>query len=411
MPPKRDTSTRGTPARVLPQRSGAAGKNASQTTEVETASHSQQVEDDVATVITKDTAVARLTAVEKWRQNVLVPRGIELVDEPVYELALDHFRHFGTDEDPCREWILKRVESEKDEDTVFLRGGPNFNTNTAQQYTEMVARNLCEEEFATFAKTRLFTTPDFLPIEGKDKAWKAQRTIQQYTQPNAKPGSLWAPPPLLSGEEYIGKDFNLRPDCAYWLSIQSFSKSHRGLVDKTTFTVENRDATPYLTIEFKKSENTIEQATNQAIAASSLALFNRFRLKENRLSASKKPWNRKHFDQIRHYMMTFTGPKAIIWLVKLKSSSASDKDCSEVAWNGCEAVKLWKCDCRSAEDVGELVDYINAIHRWGLIHGAYCRRDVKAVLLAKGGGIAKRVSDLFVSGDSIEDDEDEEAIG
>jgi hypothetical protein len=361
-------------------------------------------------VIAKNTAVARLTAVEKWRQNVLVPRGIELVDEPVYELALDHFCYFGADEDPCRERILKRVESEKDEDTVFLRGGPNFNTNTAQQYTEMVARRLCEEEFATFAKTRLFTTPDFLSIEGKYKAWKAQRTIQQYTQPNAKPGSLWAPPPLLSGEEYIGKDFNLRPDCAYWLSIQSFSKSHRGLVDKATFTVENRDATPYLTIEFKKSENTIEQATNQAIAASSLALFNRFRLKENRLSVSKKPWNRKHFDQIRHYMMTFTGPKAIIWLVKLKSTSAFNKDCSEVAWNGCEAVKLWKCDCRSAEDVGELVDYINAIHRWVSIHGVYCRGDVKAVLLAKGGGIAKRVSDLFVSGDSIEDAEDEEGV-
>jgi hypothetical protein len=126
-------------------------------------------------------------------------------------------------------------------------------------------------------------------------------TIQRYTQPNADPRSLWVPPPLLSGEEYAGKDFNLRSDCAYWLSIQSFLKNHRGLVGKATFTVEDRDATPYLTIEFKKSENTIEQATNQAIAASSLAFFNRFHLKENRLSASNKTWNRKHFDQIRHY--------------------------------------------------------------------------------------------------------------
>ena len=29
----------------------------------------------------------------------------------------------------------------------------------------------------------------------------------------------------------------------------------------------------------------------------------------------------------------------------------------------------------------------------------------------RGGGIAKRVSDLFVSGGSIVDDEDEEAVG
>jgi hypothetical protein len=53
-------------------------------------------------------------------------------------------------------------------------------------------------------------------------------------------------------------------------------------------------------------------------------------------------------------MMTFTGAKASIWLVRLKSSSASDENFSEVAWNGLEAVKLWERNCRSAEGVGDL---------------------------------------------------------
>jgi len=386
--------------RALPQRGAAAA--------VETASHSQTIQDDAGTIVTKETTVSKMTAVEKWRLNVLVPRGIEIVKEPVHQLALDHFGYFGTDKHQCQEWVLKRLQSGENEDAVFLRGGHDFTTNIAEQYTEMVARGLCEEEFATFAKTRLLMTPDFRPIAGKDTVWKAERAIQLYTHADAD--SLWAPPPLLSGEEYGGKDFNLRPDCAYWLSIQSFSKNNRGLVGKATFTVRKRIATPYLTIEFKKSETTVEQAINQAIAASSLALFNRFRLKEHRLRASKKNWNRKHFDQILHYMMTFTGPSASIWVVRLKSSSASD-DFSKVAWDGCEAVKLWECDCESAEDVGDLVDYINTIHRWGLMHGAYCKRDVKAVLLTKGGMIADRVSDLFAAGDSIEDGEDEEGVG
>jgi hypothetical protein len=367
-----------------------------QTTEVETASDSQNDGDDVV--------------VKKWRRNVLSPRGIELVTAPLFELALDHYQYFGTDDDQCRQWILERAESEKNEGTVFLRGGDDFNTNIAEQYTEIAVRNLCEEEFATFAKTRLFTTPDFLPLKGKDIRWKAQRAIQLYTQPDASDDSLWVPPPLLSGEEYTGKDFSLKPDCAYRLSIRSFSVKHRNLVHMAIFTIDDRDTTAYLTIEFKKSQTSIEQATNQAVAASSLALFNRFRLKEGRLSASEKPWNRKHFDQIRHYMMTFTGPNAIIWLVRLKSSSASDQDYSKVAWNGCEAVKLWMCDCRTAEGVGDLVDHINAIHRWGLKHGEYCKRDVKATLSAKGGAIAKRVSDLYVSGEPIEDDEDEKTV-
>ncbi|KIX01454.1 uncharacterized protein Z518_09180 [Rhinocladiella mackenziei CBS 650.93] len=405
IPPKKGQLPSNIPTRALPQRSRAERRKASQTTEVETATDSQSIQDDALTAITKDTTVSKITAVEKWRLNVLVPRGIQIVKKPVRQLALDHFQYFGTDETQCREWTLKRVESEKDEDTVFLRGGPHFNMNIARQYTEMVAIQLCEEEFATVAKAELLKSPHFLPIEEKDKTWKAQRLIQLYTQTDAD--SFWATPPLLSGEEYRGKDFNLRPDCAYWLSIQSFSESHRELVDMATFTVRNRYTAPYLTIEFKKSENTIEQATNQAIAASSLALFNRFRLKEDRLSTSKKPWNRKHFDQIRHYMMTFTGPMAMIWVVKLKSSAASDESYSQVTWDGCEAVQIWKCNCTKAGAVGDLVDYINAIHRWGLIHGAYCRRDVKAVLLAEGGGVARRVSDLYVSGDPIEDDENE----
>jgi len=176
-----------------------------------------------------------------------------------------------------------------------------------------------------------------------------------------------------------------------------------------TFTIDGRETAPYLTIEFKKSKGTIKQVIDQAVAASSLALFNRFCLKEDRLSASK-PWNRNHFDQIRHYMMTFTGPKAVIWVVRLKSSAASDETCCNVAWNGCEAVKLFQCDCRSAEGVGDLVDWINAIHRWGTMHSAYWRRDVKALLLAnaKGSVAVKRISDLFDPADAIEDDEDED---
>jgi len=154
-----------------------------------------------------------------------------------------------------------------------------------------------------------------------------------------------------------------------------------------TFTIGERETTPYLTIGFKKSESTIEQATNQALAASSLALYDRFRLKEKRLITSKKPWNQMHFDQIRHYMMTFTAARATIWLVKLKSSAASDQDYVKVVWNGCETVKILQCDCKSAMGVGDLVDYINAIHRWGLMHGEYCRRDVKAVISASWGGV------------------------
>jgi len=64
--------------------------------------------------------------VEKWWPNVLVPRGIQIV-KPVDQPALEHFSYFGTGVQQCREWIINRVESGKNEDAV-LCGGPDFNT-------------------------------------------------------------------------------------------------------------------------------------------------------------------------------------------------------------------------------------------------------------------------------------------
>jgi len=191
---------------VLPQRSGVARRDASQTAGVETASDSQDIQDiqdDAATTVTKDTIVSKPNAVEKWRLRVLAPRGIELVEAPHYQLAFHHFDYFGTNEDQCRSWILQRVESEEDVNTVFLPGGLDFNTDTAVQYTEMASRNLCEEEFASFAKCRLFRTPGFYPIKAKVKAWKAQRKIQTYTQPVAGTNSLCGPRHHCSVERHI----------------------------------------------------------------------------------------------------------------------------------------------------------------------------------------------------------------
>lgn len=375
--------------------------------DLETGSRSQDIGDDTLTNTSKDTAV-KLNAVMKWQNRVFVPRGIYISDEEIWEPGFFHFKFFEADgelkadEEQCREWVMQKIDLQEDEDTVFLRGGDKFNQGLAAQYTEMVSRRLCEEEFATLAKEKLFRRPPFLPVEGSGRAWKPERVIQLSTKVGS---NRWVPPPLLNGEDLDGcKDFNLRPDCAYWLSVQAFSKSHRGLVERATYTPSDthRIITPYLTIEFKKTDKTVEQATNQAIAASALALFNRFQLKENYLNIRKRAWNKNHFDQIRHYAITFTGPTAIIWLIKLKEPS--DTDFSKVSWNGCEAVKIWKSVCSDSGDVDDLVDYINAIHRWGIGHGENCRRDVKGILMLMAG-VRARVSELFDPNELEQDDE------
>lgn len=72
---------------------------------------------------------------------------------------------------------MEKIELQEDGDTVFLRGRDEFNQGLTAQYTEMVFRRLCEEEFITLAKEKLFRRPSFLPIKDLGRAWRVERVI------------------------------------------------------------------------------------------------------------------------------------------------------------------------------------------------------------------------------------------
>lgn len=80
-------------------------------------------------------------------------RGIDLVGLE-WDFALEHFEKFDTDAQQCPEWVSQRLESE--EQSVFLRGGADFN-KVAAEHMEIERRHLCEEEFATYAKEMFFS--------------------------------------------------------------------------------------------------------------------------------------------------------------------------------------------------------------------------------------------------------------
>jgi hypothetical protein len=51
--------------------------------------------------------------------------------------------------------------------------------------------------------------------------------IQLPTTPNSDENSKWVAPPMIGNSEAQSYLFKLRPDCAYWLSLQAFSENHR----------------------------------------------------------------------------------------------------------------------------------------------------------------------------------------
>ena len=347
----------------------------------------------------KPTTNSNDRAWQMWRSNVLGVRGITVGLQQTRTV----FDHFGYDQPKFLHWMSTH-SFEAGKGDVWLSGGPEFNSRIATEYKEMKAMDLCEEEYASVAKEELLLRRVRHPIEGTTKKWGVERMIQLSTTPNSDENSKWVAPPLINNPETQSYLFSLRPDCAYWLSLQAFSENHRDLVENAAFTVMNRITCPYFTIEFKKTDATFQQAWNQVVAASALALYNRYLLKKTRLETLKKPWTEDNSQTLRHYALTFTAATATVWIVTPKFSSKPGSD-SAWDWAGCDASELWKSNCATPQGVEDLVDWINGIHRWGVeSHGQSCKDDIKVVLSKCGPGVQTRLSALFAPDSPVESD-------
>ena len=132
---------------------------------------------------------------------------------------------------------------------------------------------------------------------------------------------------------------------------------------------------PYFTIEFKKHGQSIHQATWQACAAASIALYSRYLLKRKALEVGAEEWSDFDRAQMKHYVLTFVGAEYGIWVLRARFSEGSS------AWDGCSMTNIYRSMCTSKAGVRRLESWINEIHRWGLSeHAAGCQADVKTIL-------------------------------
>jgi len=181
-----------------------------------------------------------------------------------------------------------------------------------------------------------------------------------------------APPTFEESPEF---KFDLRPDCSYWLSLAGFNSEYRGELKSAVYIHKHFITCPYFTIEFKKQGQSIEQATWQACAATSISLYNRFLLKCKALAFGAEAWSDFDRAQIRHYILTFVGSDYDIWVLRARFSDDSNN------WDGCSMVNICQSTCRSKAGVRRLESWINEIHRWGLSeHAVGCQDDVKTIL-------------------------------
>ncbi|EJT69189.1 hypothetical protein GGTG_13298 [Gaeumannomyces tritici R3-111a-1] len=206
---------------------------------------------------------------------------------------------------------------------------------------------LCEEEFATFAKDTFFRGERRSAAISEDRRWRAERMLQLVCPP--RENAHWRVPPLVdpgpAAAQRMAEDW----------SWDGFKPRYRFQIQNCTF-VKDWITCPYFTIEFKRPGPSDDVAVAQVVAAGSIALYNRHRLREEALSVSKAGWKPEDTIALRHYALTFVGPKFVFWILQPLVGPSG-------AWKCCKTTRLCGADCTDEFGVREMLTWTNEIHR------------------------------------------------
>jgi hypothetical protein len=322
------------------------------------------------------TSLSTKTNEHDFEEMVLNSRGIHIDDSTKSVLAAFHF---GVDKAPAEDLPeYYRNLSGLSETTLWLDTDESFLIDVVREYESMKEYSLNEAEHATYAIETLLKREIRNARLPKTRHWMAERMVQLV----AKPEKQWEQPPVLDKTvPHKPYNFDIRPDCSYWVSLQAFNPEYREAVGEYVSVRKDRILCPYLTIEFKKDDSTLRKARNRVAIASALALYNRWKLKKDRLDAVKKPWSERHEKVLKHYGLTFTGRNFEFWCIEPTLDSQG-------SWIGCRMYRLAQHTCNSSEGVSRFVNWVNEIHRWGLtVHGPSCERDIKYCINSTPGAV------------------------
>lgn len=250
----------------------------------------------------------------------------------------------------------------------------------------MVQNNLCEAEFATYGKEKLCKNEPRRFEIPEDRKWRTERMIELVAKPS--PRERWEAPPVLdSSGTHRDHQFDIRPDCSYWLSLQAFNKDWRDRVEEHVLVMYDRVTCPYFTVEFKRDDSGDVAAESQVATAGALALYNRDLLRATSLRQSNTPWSEQDLSEVRHYGATFGGSNFALWCFEPSVSETGE-------WRGCRMYRIFRSQCHTERGVRSFATWANEIHAWGVrSHGPACQRDLKRSLQSTG----VRTSDIGLS--------------
>ena len=316
----------------------------------------------------------------RFRNLILRPRGITIKREDSVGVEA----HFEVDEpDGVRStWcVIKRKAASS---PLWLDIEKSTIDEIMKVYAFDVKEHLVEAESATYSKEVVFKM-DPNVMTTKTKEWRSRRMIELVAK--SRDTEYWSSPPeIVKSDATVSPntsdyDFDLRPDCSYWISVNGFSQATMQVVEDQCFVLKGGMTGSYTTIGFKQDVGSLDEAENQVAAAGSRALYDRFLLKVRCMKKAGRTLKQTDFKHIRHYGATTTGAEFRIWCIQPLVSE-------DLQWKGCDMISLSSGNCAEREyDVKMLLDWINEIHCWGLtVFAPEYEADIKLAALPRSSG-------------------------
>jgi hypothetical protein len=241
------------------------------------------------------------------------------------------FQHFGTEEP-------KKYEDLPGQKATVWPAVDDV-CEIADEYKVMRDVDMNEDMFISLAQ-KFLLRGNRLHFDEKDedRQWRSEFRLKQSAP--CEDAMHWYCPPILdrnSAESEQRMTYN-RPDLTYWVLMTGFNEKYREKVRATTFTIKSRITCPYFTIEFKNSADKKDEdvAINQMINSGSIALYNRFKLREKALAvkaregekerdadeSAKGLWSPEDLNGIAHYGLTFAAENFRVWIIEPHTPSS-----------------------------------------------------------------------------------------
>lgn len=319
-----------------------------------------------------------------FESQILSKRGITIVHSVKHIKSGTVWKHFRTSRP------LPSTAEEKDA-YRSIPGLENINiwVSTHRDFLEMVEiewaslleYELNDSEHEVRAYDMLLKREPRKPGISKTNKFSTERMIKFNMEPI--PEEPWKAPPILPEEdkaEPVELLCDIMPDCAYWVSVETFGREFENQMSKIrdyVYVAQHRILCTYFSIEHKPNGEDALKEKHQIATAAAIVLYNRYELRKCGLEKSGELWTERNTSVLRHYGLIITRNEYSFWVIRARIAK-------DGVWQGCQMERLVRgCLARGGyldmqDQIKIFAQWLNEVHRWGLtVHAPAVYEDIR----------------------------------